>query len=522
MRRPPVEEIFSDVVVVGSGVAGLTAALGAWPLSAIILTKSRLGQGGSSCRAQGGIAAALGEDDSPRLHADDTLAVGMGLSNPEVVELLTAEGPLQVQKLIELGAAFDQKDNGKLLLGREAAHSRRRIIHAQGDSTGAEMVRTLVDAVNRNTGLRIVEKVFASDLLVEEGRVVGVLTRSEEGRWVIHRAEAVVLATGGVGQLFSRTTNPSECTADGLAMAARAGARLTDLEFVQFHPTALSVEADPMPLLTEALRGEGAILIDGQGRRFMFDVHPQGELAPRDTMARAIWRRLARGETVFLDAREAVGPAFPERFPTVFGHCRTYGIDPRRQPIPASPAAHYHIGGISVDCSGRSSLPGLWACGEAAATGAHGANRLASNSLLEALVFGARVAKDMRHDRNPSRPASSSHPILLVERPEPDERIRACIRSLMWEKVGLVREKGGLQQTLKELTALENRFQHTVGEVRNMLTVGRLITTAALARKESRGVHYRSDHRKSDRRWNRHIFLTEPVSETSAMTCPTP
>ena len=521
MRRLPVEEIFSDLVVVGSGVAGLTAALGVRPLSATILTKSRLGQGGSSCQAQGGIAAALGEDDSPQLHTDDTLAVGMGLSNPEVVELLTAEGPLQIQKLIELGAAFDQRDSGELLLGREAAHSRRRIIHAQGDSTGAEIMRALVKAVNLNTQLRIIEKVVALDLLVEHGKVIGVLTRSEEGRWVIYRSEAVVLATGGVGQLFSKTTNPSECTADGLAMAARAGARLTDLEFVQFHPTALSVAADPMPLLTEALRGEGAILIDGQGRRFMFDVHPQGELAPRDTVARAIGRRLARGAAVFLDARAAIGPAFPERFPTVFGHCRTHGIDPCRQPIPASPAAHYHIGGIAVNCSGRSSLTGLWACGEAAATGAHGANRLASNSLLEALVFGSRVANDIRCDWTPGRYVGSSHPVLLLEPTEPDERIRTRIRSLMWEKVGLVREERGLQQALRELTSLEHRFQHMVGEVRNMLMAGRLITTAALARKESRGVHYRSDHRESDPGWNRHIFLTEPVSETSAMTCPT-
>ena len=311
MTGPSVEEIFSDVVIIGSGVAGLTTALGSWPLSTTILTKSGLGKGGASCWAQGGIAAALGKDDCPQLHARDTLAVGLELSDPEIVEMLTNEGPLQIQKLMELGAAFDHKENGEIFLGREAAHSRRRIVHAHGDSTGAEMVRTLVKAVHDSSRVKVVEDVFASDLLLENGRVTGVLSCRKEKVWSVHRGRAVILATGGVGQLFSRTTNPPECTADGLAMAARAGARLTDLEFVQFHPTALSAGISPMPLLTEALRGEGAILIDENGQRFMYipKVNWRPEILlleksgkERDVVSQFFWTRVKQSVPCFPNA----------------------------------------------------------------------------------------------------------------------------------------------------------------------------------------------------------------------------
>ncbi|HET7041406.1 MAG TPA: L-aspartate oxidase, partial [Gemmatimonadales bacterium] len=357
-------------LVVGSGAAGLTAALGAAPLRCTVLTKARLGTGGSSPWAQGGIAAAVGRDDAPALHAADTMAAGAGLNDPHVVDILTAEGPERVKALLALGAHFDLDDTGGLSLHREAAHSRHRILHAR-DATGAEVVRTLVEAVRRAPEIRVVDEAFAIDLAVEDGQVVGLLAVHADGRKVLHVAPAVVLATGGLGRLYLHTTNPKEATGDGLAMAARAGARLVDLEFVQFHPTALATGADPMPLLTEALRGEGAVLIDERGDRFMLIEHPDAELAPRDVVARAIWRQLIAGHRVFLDATRAVGEEFPEYFPTVFHLCQEHGLDPRTQPIPVAPAAHYHMGGIAVDENGRTSLPGLWACGEVTATGAH-------------------------------------------------------------------------------------------------------------------------------------------------------
>ncbi|HEY2739625.1 MAG TPA: L-aspartate oxidase, partial [Thermoanaerobaculia bacterium] len=389
----------SEVLIIGTGAAGLTAALGCAPRRVTVLTKARLGEGGASPWAQGGVAAAVGTDDSPSLHAADTMVAGAGLSDPEVVDLLTGEGPQRVRALLALGARFDRDTAGDLSLGREAAHSRRRILHAR-DTTGAEIVRTLVEAVRHAPEVRVVEESFAVDLVLEAGRVVGALAVDQNGRRMLHLAPAVVLATGGLGQLYLCTTNPHEATGDGLAMAARAGARLADVEFVQFHPTALAagddLSGEPLPLLTEALRGEGAVLLDGEGRRFMLSEHPDAELAPRDVVARAIWKRLVAGDRIVLDTREAVGESFPEHFPRVFELCQEHGLDPRVEPMPVAPAAHYHMGGIWVDANGRTTLPGLWACGEVTATGAHGANRLASNSLLEALVFGARVADDLR------------------------------------------------------------------------------------------------------------------------------
>lgn len=497
----------SDVLVVGSGAAGLTAALGCAPLRVTVLTKATL-ISGSSAWAQGGVAAAVGTDDTPALHAADTLAAGAGLCDPRAVGLLTGEGPERVKALLDLGTRFDRNATGELALGREAAHSRRRILHAK-DATGSEIVRALGEAVLQAPEVRVLERAFAVDLLVEDGRVGGVLAIHADGRRVLHLAPSVVLATGGPGQLYLHTTNPREATGDGLAMAARAGARLVDLEFVQFHPTALAVETagEPMPLLTEALRGEGAVLIDDRGFRFMGDEHPDRELAPRDVVARAIWRRLMAGRRVFLDARAAVGDEFPERFPTVFELCRQHGLDPRQEPMPVAPAAHYHMGGIAVDGQGRSSLPGLWACGEVSSTGVHGANRLASNSLLEALVFGSRVAEDLRGQVGRSFPSGRRVPAVPAGTPR-DAELQLAIRRTMWEKVGLVRDEKGLASALDELEALAESQPGIAGEARNLLSVGRLVTAAALARRESRGGHFRSDYPQADPEWQRRIQVT--------------
>jgi L-aspartate oxidase len=411
---------------------------------------------------------------------------------------LTREGPRAVLRLVEWGARLDRGERG-FALGREAAHSRSRIVHAR-DATGAELVRALALCVRHAEHVTLFEESFALDLAQADRRVVGVWARAPEGSLVLHRAAAVVLATGGSGRLFSHTTNPPEATADGLAMAARAGAPLADLEFVQFHPTALAVDADPMPLLTEALRGRGAVIVDETGRRFLKDLGPAAELLPRDVVARGIALHLRDGHRAFLDASGAIGTRFPDEFPTVFGLCKRHGLDPRRELLPIAPAAHYHMGGVLVGENGASELPGLWACGEVASTGVHGANRLASNSLLEAVVFGRRVAHDVR---GRARESAADPASLDLAELQTDAGAMARLRAVMWRDVGLLRTRDGLQRALAEIEDVAAALAPGHSELHNLSTVAALLATAALAREESRGSHFRLDHPTLDPAWRR-------------------
>jgi len=385
-------------LILGAGVAGLFTALKLQPFPSLVLAGTRPGMSGSSAWAQGGIAAAVGEDDSWQSHAADTIAAGAGLCDPDIAAMVAREASARIDDLVGFGAPFDRSADGTLSLGREAAHSAKRIVHIRGDRAGAEISRTLAERALSCPSISLLEGFHAIELALEDGRVCGLFARHGAGaqaRLILFRAPAVVFATGGLGALYAVTTNPLEARGEGLGMAARAGAVIADPEFVQFHPTAIAIGRDPAPLATEALRGEGAILVDETGRRFMLDVHRDAELAPRDVVARAIHREIAAGHKTFLDCTIAIGETFAQRFPTVFAACKTAGIDPATQLIPVAPAAHYHMGGIASDQNGRSSLPGLWSVGECASTGLHGANRLASNSLLEALVFGARAADDI-------------------------------------------------------------------------------------------------------------------------------
>ena len=505
-----VTKMRADVAIVGGGVAGLSAALGLKTKRVLVLTKSTFGHGGSTPIAQGGIACAMGKDDTPELHAADTMVAGDGLSIRGCVDVLTREGPQRIRELIEVGAKFDRTADGELSFGREAAHCRRRILHANGDSTGAEVQRALTEAVRRADNVQIVENCYVVDVIRRDGQIVGVYGIIHGTSEIVEvTAPAVVLACGGIGRIYQYTTNPVESVGDALAIAARAGAVLSDVEFVQFHPTALNTTVDPLPLLTEALRGEGAVLL-ANGERFMVGIHKDAELAPRDVVARGIWAQQQKGYDVFLDAR-CVGEKFPERFPTVYGFCRQAGIEPRTDLLPVSPAAHYHMGGVRVDESGRTTCLGLWACGECCATGVHGANRLASNSLLEGLVFGARVSQDIVEQIDWTKEyaiqdgdyAPEARPTYVTPDEEADARL---LRKTMWDDVGVVRNEASMTHALSVMDEIMARKPQSV-MLGNMIGAARIITTAALNRKESRGGHYRSDYPEHDAQTSHHPFV---------------
>ncbi|MEX1004819.1 MAG: L-aspartate oxidase [Acidimicrobiia bacterium] len=475
-------------LVVGAGVAGLSTAL-RLPSATVLASGS-----GSTALAQGGIAAALGEGDHWRLHAEDTVAVAGEIAARAAVEIVCDRSADAIGWLTSMGATFDRHSDGSLRLGLEAGHRRRRIVAAAGDAIGSEVNRTLREAVATSSTVNVLEGCAAIDLLWDGRKVTGVVAATADGTRHEILSRGVVLATGGLGRLFLRTTNPVDVDGSGIAMAGRAGARLIDLEFVQFHPTALDLGVDPMPLATEALRGEGAVLVDDSGERFMVHAHPAGELAPRDVVARAVWHRIQAGRRVFLDARSV--PDVVNEFPTVTRHAGGAGLDPAVDPLPISPAAHYLMGGIDVDDAGRSSLPNLWVVGEAASTGVHGANRLASNSLLEGLVFATRVATDVGLNalavNDGGTAPESAYDAVFDDRTGIDQ-----VRALLWNEVGVVREQSGLESARDQLREMEPTLRKTVPG-RIAVDLASWMIRAALVRAESRGAHFRADHPRSD------------------------
>jgi L-aspartate oxidase len=535
----------ADIVVVGSGVAGLTTALrcSAAGLKTVVVTKARLDDG-STRWAQGGIAAALGDGDTPEQHLDDTLVAGVGLCDENAVRTLVTEGPDAVRRLIETGAHFDTGPEGAIELTREGGHHRRRIAHAGGDATGLEISRALVEAV-RARSIPTVENALVLDLLTDaDGRTAGVSLHvmgegQHDGVGAVH-APAVVLATGGMGQVFSATTNPSVSTGDGVALALRAGAEVSDLEFVQFHPTVLFLGADAegqQPLVSEAVRGEGAHLVDADGVRFMVGQHELAELAPRDIVAKGITRRMQEqgAEHMYLDARHFGADMWENRFPTILAACRAHGIDPVTEPIPVAPAAHYASGGVRTDPQGRTTVPGLYACGEVACTGVHGANRLASNSLLEGLVYAERIAADIasRHAENTlharvpapaTHPDTPAHPLLPFE-------ARFAIQRVMTEGAGVLRSADSLSGAAARLARIHAEAAGALAEdgktaepgvdtweTTNLLCVARVLVAAAQRREETRGCHWREDHAdRDDETWRRHIVVRLNADRTLAL-----
>ncbi len=474
------------VLVVGAGLAGLFMAMKLAPRPVYVLTSMRQGEGSSSAWAQGGIASAIGAGDTAEDHARDTIAAGDGLVDEDIAMILASEGPDRVRDLMKYGVEFDTDERGDLVLSLEAAHGRPRVARVKGDLAGKAIIETMVERAKQAEHITALLGWRAETLLSDgTGGVAGAMARKDDGSLMAVEADITVMTTGGVGGLFAVTTNPRTSRGDAIGMAAVHGALIRDPEFVQFHPTAINIGRDPAPLATEALRGEGAVLITKDGYRFMKDYHKDGELAPRDEVSRAVFAQIQKGQTPYLDCREAVGAHFPEEFPTVFEACQSAGIDPRTQPIPIAPAVHYHMGGIWTDKDGRTSLPGLWAVGECASTGVHGANRLASNSLLEAIVFGNRAALAINSETPAHRKADhiSLQPWLAMP-----AAVSQTLRTGMTAYCGVLRDAQGLNKMLDILDDLVEQ----VGEA-NPLIAAKFITAGALAREESRGGHYRTD-----------------------------
>jgi L-aspartate oxidase len=500
-----VQHRLTDVLILGSGLAGLRAAAAVPADQAVLVVTKQSVEQSNSQWAQGGIAAVWNSEDCFESHAGDTLAAGQGLCDPAVVEHVVREAPVRVQELIEWGANFDHLSDGGVALGREGGHSFNRILHAMGDATGREIMRTMLQRVGGMSNVQIVEGVFTVDLVAHEGRCVGAVSWSPASGAQLIWAKQVVLATGGCGQLYRETTNPPVATGDGVAMAYRAGAELRDMEFMQFHPTVLYVAGSFRHLISEAVRGEGALLRDCRGERFMPEYDPRAELAPRDVVSQAIVRQMAktRHPCVYLDQRRLDPDLVRARFPGITAVCANYSLDFATDLIPVRPGAHYMVGGVAVDLDGRTTLDGLWACGEAAATGLHGANRLASNSLLEALVFGESCGRCAGREAQ-AAPTSYAIPRIEEQRPRAAgvldvSDVRNSLQSLMFRSVGIERDGRGLQEARDQVDFWRQyiqtcEFQNPAGwELQNLLTVAGVMIRAALEREESRGTHYRLD-----------------------------
>ncbi|MBD1373158.1 L-aspartate oxidase [Hazenella sp. IB182357] len=499
--------VVTDFIVIGSGIAGLMTALTlAQEGRVMILTKAREEES-NSYRAQGGIAAAIGKGDSPDLHRDDTIRTGVDLCNPYSVDILVNMAPQTIQLLSDLGTPFDKQGND-WALGREGSHSVSRILHVEGDSTGAGITSSLITKVMEHPDITMMTHTMVADLIIREGECKGVWAVDTAQTAIPYLAhKGVVLATGGCGQLFQYTTNDQVSTGDGFAMAIRAGATITDMEFIQFHPTALAVEQNPMFLVSEAVRGEGAILTNDLGEAFMHRYHEWKDLAPRDVVSRAIYSEMKAGRTVFLDAR-MLGARFAARFPRIYKKCMQHGIDPERVCIPVTPAAHFIMGGVQTDIYGQTSIARLFACGEVACTGVHGANRLASNSLLEGAVFAQRTAMQLASlpDQNLEFDDALS-PSLCINN-QSTEKWKQQIRKIMWDYVGIVRSSDNLSIGLAELKKLDQEVSEGYLECRNMLITAQVIIKAALLREESRGGHYRYDFPELSPDWsNKHNVI---------------
>lgn len=504
MRRPA-----ERVVIVGSGLAGLMSALALAPRPVLLVTRSTLGAEASSPLAQGGIAASLAADDGAELHLADTLAAGDGLCDPDIARGIVAEAPGAISALERLGVRFDHDEGGALLFGLEAAHSRRRIVHADGDATGTAVIRALVAAVRETSSIEVLEG-FEARRLITEGSVASGLLCANRTTTVAVPASSIVLATGGLCGLYEATTNPFGNVGQGIALAARAGAVLADMEFVQFHPTALDSARKPLALISEAVRGEGARLCNERGEFFMERVDG-GELAPRDVVARAISAELARGGRVFLDARKALGGRFQSRFPVIAALCHEAGIDPARDLIPVRPAAHYHMGGVATNAQGRSSVRGLWAAGEAASTGLHGANRLASNSLLEAAVMGLRVAQSIAA----SAWASTDMPDFGALPPASEA---ATVRPIVSRHLGVLRDAAGLESAIAALLPLAE----SCSPAADPAAVALIMAVSAQLRTESRGAHARIDYPAKDPLARRRFITLAAALESARSIAPYP
>lgn len=526
------------VLVIGSGITGLTIAreLAEGGRAVTVVCKGPLSEGNTRY-AQGGMAVALAPEDSPRAHLEDTLVAGAGLCEEAAVAVLTAEAPARFRDLVARGVAWDE-EAGHVALTLEGAHRYRRVVHAHGDATGSEIERALMVQVRTHPAIAVIERAFVTDLLLDDGRCVGARVL-REGSATELTASAVVLAAGGCGRVYRHTTNPPVATGDGVAMAYRAGAAIRDVEFIQFHPTALHLPGKPTFLISEAVRGEGAVLRDAEGNAFMASEHPMKDLAPRDVVARAIARRMAADgrDFVWLDLRHLTPELVATRFPTISRVCAENGIRLPQDMIPVAPAAHYFCGGVATDLHGRTTLPGLYAAGEVAWTGVHGANRLASNSLLECVVFGHRTAQAILEIADPESQApgrvTESHGSDWVREapgggagPIGDDwaAVREAVPRLMWDHVGLMREAKGLSSAVARLEAwlaqVEAAFERdpSLGELRNLVQAGWLIARAAQWREESRGCHFRLDHPEAKDPWKKHLTLTRPPSRSCRST----